>query len=146
MISKGKTVPIKLNQCPLFQLFVIGARISEPILVVDGADLKSPAIPKEIDHVNQPAVFPDRRVEVLTLPEGAGDLGGIAHAKHDLRRQFEIVEDLMPDRHQPYGARVFKTEIALAHSLLEKGCDFALYRRPDQYRLIAERAGAVPPK
>jgi len=23
--------------------------------------------------------------------------------------------------------------------------DFALYRRPDQYRLIVERAGAVPP-
>jgi hypothetical protein len=54
-------------------------------------------------------------------------LEGVAQAEHDLRRQFEIAEDMMPDWHQAHRARICEAEIAIAHSLLKKGDDLAPY-------------------
>ncbi len=113
----------------LLQLFEIAERIGEPPFVFDCADIKITRVSKEVDHMGQPSVFADLEIETVAGLDRARDLGGIAQAEHDLGRQFEIVEDLVPDRHQPHRARVFKAEIAVAHPPLEKCDDLSLYRK-----------------
>src|ERR1700738_4237948 len=108
------------------QFFDVGRRIVEPIFVFYRAVVEVAAIPKEIDHVNEPAIFSDFRVEAVTRIKRSGDLRGIAQAQHDFRRQLELVEDLMPYRHQPYRARILEAEIAGTHALFEKSDNLTL--------------------
>jgi hypothetical protein len=65
----------------------------------------------------------------------------IAQAEHDLRRQFELVEDLMPNRHQPHRARILKAEIAATHSPFEKSDDLASYLGDARVRPPRHRQG-----
>src|ERR1700682_2607087 len=102
------------------QFFAADRRVVEPIFVFYIAVVEVDSIPKEIDHVNDPAIFSDFRVEAVTRIKRSGDLRGIAQAQHDFRRQLELVEDLMPYRHQPYRARILEAEIAGTHALFEK--------------------------
>src|SRR6267378_2609565 len=122
-----------------FQFLDVGCRNVEPIFVFYRAVVEVAAISKEIDHVNEPAIFPDFRVEAVTRIKRSGDLRGIAQAQHDLRRQLELVEDLMPHRHQPYRARILEAEIGVAHPRFEKSDDLApdpgdARLRPPRYR------------
>ena len=75
------------------------------------------------------------------------DLRRIAQAQHDFWDQFEIVEYLVPERHQADCARILEAEIAFAHSLFEKRDDLAFdlmdarIRPPgDRQREVVERA------
>src|ERR1700730_13758987 len=108
-----------------FQFLDVARWIVEPIFVFYRAVVEVAAIPKEIDHVNEPAIFPDFGVEAVTRIKRSGDLRGIAQAQHDLRRQLELVENLMPHGHQPYRARILKAEIEIIHSPFEKRDDLA---------------------
>src|SRR4029077_5620169 len=115
-------LPVQIEK--FFQFLDVGRRIVEPIFVFYRAVVKGAAIPKKIDHVNKPAIFPDFGVEAVARMEGSGDLRGVAQAQHDLWRQFELVEDLMPHWHQPYRARILESEIAVAHPFFEEAYYF----------------------
>src|ERR1700730_11312037 len=72
------------------QLFEIAERIGEPPYVFDCADIKITRISKEVDHMGQSSVFADFEIETVAGLDRPCNLGGIAQAEHDLRRQFEI--------------------------------------------------------
>src|ERR1700730_3317155 len=91
-----------------FQFLDVARWIVEPIFVFYRAVVEVAAIPKEIDHVNERAIFPDFGVEAVTRIKRSGDLRGVAQGQADLRSQVEFVEDLMPPRHQPYRTRILE--------------------------------------
>ena len=102
------------------QFLNVSCRIVKPLFVFYYAEIEIARIAKEIDHVNEPAIFPVGGIEAITRIERSGDLHGIAQAQHNLWRQFQLIDNLMPHRHQPHRARIFEAEIGIADSPFEK--------------------------
>jgi len=75
--------------------------------------------------------------------ERSSNLRGIAQAQHAFWRQFELVQDLMPNWHESHCARILKAEVAATHSPFEKSDHFFSYLRDARLRPPRHRQGEV---
>src|SRR5262249_53293187 len=83
----------------LLQFFDSRRGIVKPLFIRYRAEIEVARIPKEIDHVNEPSIFPIAGIEAVTRLERSRDLRRVAQAQHDSGGQFELAENLMPYRH-----------------------------------------------
>jgi hypothetical protein len=107
-------LPRQVEKC--LQFFDVGRRTDKPIFVSHRAEIEVARIPKEIDQVDEPAIFPDCGIETVSCVERASNLRGVAQAQHNFWCQLELVENLMPHRHQARHPRVLEAKIPVTHS------------------------------
>jgi len=93
--------------------------------------------------VNEPPIFSNFGIEPVTRIDRPRDVCGIAQAQYNFRRKFELFEDLIPNRHQTYRARILEAEIAITHSLFEKSNDLASDLSDVRVRPPCHRQGEI---